>query len=106
MTPTEIEEIKRLLILNYTAGKQTEAQIHSIPNTKGCFAVAMSKFSGNVNAIYLPTLNFNKVKKWNDPKLRDTQNKLIQSVFPELNTDEREFLQTGATIKEWNEMFG
>ena len=28
---------------------------------------------------------------------------LIQDLFPELSTDEREFLQTGATPEEWAE---
>ena len=28
---------------------------------------------------------------------------LIQDLFPELSTDEREFLQTGATPEEWEE---
>lgn len=31
---------------------------------------------------------------------------LIQNVFPDLNTDQREFLITGSTPEEWNAVFG
>ena len=31
--------------------------------------------------------------------------KLIQDVFPNLSPDEREFLMTGITPKEWDDMF-
>jgi hypothetical protein len=31
---------------------------------------------------------------------------LIQNVFPDLNTDQREFLMTGSTPEEWNAVFG
>lgn len=30
----------------------------------------------------------------------------IQDVFPHLNADEREFLMTGITAKEWKDAFG
>ncbi len=30
---------------------------------------------------------------------------LIQEIFPNLNADEREFIQSGATPSEWNTMF-
>jgi hypothetical protein len=30
---------------------------------------------------------------------------LIQDFFPELTSDEREFLMTGVTPDEWNQMF-
>ena len=32
--------------------------------------------------------------------------KLIQDAFPELTADEREFLQSGATPEEWDNVFG
>jgi hypothetical protein len=32
--------------------------------------------------------------------------KLIQSVFPSLTSDEREFIMTGITRQEWDESFG
>ena len=31
---------------------------------------------------------------------------LIQDLFPSLSSDEREFIQTGITRDEWDEMFG
>jgi hypothetical protein len=31
---------------------------------------------------------------------------LIQNVFPNLTPDQREFIQSGATLEEWNSMFG
>jgi hypothetical protein len=31
---------------------------------------------------------------------------LIQDAFPGLNSDQREFIQTGITIEEWDEIFG
>ena len=31
---------------------------------------------------------------------------LIQDVFPNLNSSEREFLKTGVTDEEWNRFFG
>lgn len=31
---------------------------------------------------------------------------LIQNVFPELSSDEREFLISGTTPAEWNKLFG
>jgi len=31
---------------------------------------------------------------------------LIQDVFPNLNSSEREFLMTGVTDEEWNSVFG
>jgi len=31
---------------------------------------------------------------------------LLQNVFPNLKPDEREFIKTGITKQEWNEMFG
>ena len=39
-------------------------------------------------------------------KERLSEDKLIQDVFPELNADQREFLLTGATPEEWEEIFG
>ena len=39
-------------------------------------------------------------------KERLSEGKLIQEAFPELNVDQREFLLTGATPEEWEEIFG
>lgn len=34
-----------------------------------------------------------------------SQGKLVQEVFPQLNREEREFLISGITPKEWNQHF-
>lgn len=31
---------------------------------------------------------------------------LVQDAFPNLSEDEREFIMTGVTSEEWNELFG
>jgi hypothetical protein len=31
---------------------------------------------------------------------------LVQDAFPQLTADEREFIKTGVTAEEWEEMFG
>lgn len=35
-----------------------------------------------------------------------TTDRLIQDIFPDLTADEREFLMTGITPSEWDQMFG
>jgi hypothetical protein len=45
-----------------------------------------------------------KVEAWD---AMDNQRKpLIQNFFPELNKDEREFVLTGVSPHEWDELFG
>jgi hypothetical protein len=34
-----------------------------------------------------------------------TGNRMIQEVFPNLNADQREFIMTGCTPEEWNDLF-
>jgi len=38
--------------------------------------------------------------------IRWTHGELIQNVMPHLSDDEREFMMTGSTPEEWEEMFG
>lgn len=38
--------------------------------------------------------------------IRWDRGELIQDVFPHLTPDEREFIQTGITPEDWNEMVG
>ena len=35
-----------------------------------------------------------------------SNNRVIQQIFPTLSANEREFLLTGSTQEEWDEMFG
>jgi hypothetical protein len=58
-----------------------------------------SAFSGNTN-----TMDLNVTQDQLD--LYAQGKELIQNVFPNLNPDEREFIKTGVTKKEWDDMFG
>ena len=57
-----------------------------------------SIFSGVEREVDLPVTE-EQIKRWNDGEL-------IQTVFPHLSTDEREFLKTGASAGEWNDIWG
>ena len=61
-----------------------------------------SPFTGKVSQMTLPVTEevFNRcATDWQSGTL-------IQDAFPMLNADEREFIKSGITPKEWNEMFG
>ena len=61
-----------------------------------------SDISGKVHVMHIPQLNREKL----DAYLRgEFRGKLIQNIFPELNADQREFILTGITPKEWSELF-
>ena len=69
------------------------------PFTKTPIAVTMkSPISGEVNVMYMPTTS-ERIESWR------TGDGNIQDVLPELNADQREFLMTGITAKEWDEQF-
>ena len=61
-----------------------------------------SLHSGKWNSIIIP-MNFDefqmRLSMWADDK------EYIQDAFPGLNPDQREFIQTGITIEEWDEIF-
>jgi hypothetical protein len=61
-----------------------------------------SLHSGKWNSIIIP-MNFDefqmRLSMWADDK------EYIQDAFPSLNPDQREFIQTGITIEEWDEIF-
>tara|TARA_R100000995_G_C3484450_1_gene126279 strand:+ start:5226 stop:5459 length:234 start_codon:yes stop_codon:yes gene_type:complete len=58
-----------------------------------------STVSGRVNSMLLPTTQ-GKIEYWIE------SGKLIQDVMPDLNDNQREFLMSGITPREWNDMFG
>ena len=58
-----------------------------------------SMLSGKVNSMVLPTTQ-GKIEYWIE------SGKLIQDVMPDLNDNQREFLMSGITPREWNDMFG
>lgn len=57
-----------------------------------------SQFSGRVATMDIPVTQ-QELDEWR------ITGKLIQNAFPNLNADEREFLMTGCTPQEWDEMF-
>ena len=57
-----------------------------------------SMLSGNMSTMDLP-IRQGQLDRW-------LSGELIQNAMPNLNADQREFLMTGITPAEWNEMFG
>ena len=63
------------------------------------FVHKKSMLSGRVNSMVLPTTQ-GKIEYWIE------SGKLIQDVMPDLSDDHREFLMSGITPREWNDMCG
>ena len=59
-----------------------------------------SDLSGKENTMDLP-ISEARLKEFAD----DGGNTLLQRLLPELNGDQREFLKTGITAKEWDDLF-
>jgi hypothetical protein len=59
-----------------------------------------SLFSGKVNTMRL-AISEDQQSRYQDPHGHE----LIQNIFPNLTTDEREFLMSGATPDEWDATF-
>ena len=57
-----------------------------------------SIFTGIERTVDLP-ITEDQYERW-------CNGELVQNAFPQLNADEREFLMTGCTPEEWDEMFG
>ena len=58
-----------------------------------------SQATGNFNSMILD-LNRGDIEKW------ESSGKFIQDYFPDLSDDDREFILTGVTPEEWDEIFG
>jgi hypothetical protein len=56
-----------------------------------------SQVSGIVRTLNLP-ITQEQLDNWH-------QGALVQNAFPNLTADQREFLMTGITAEEWDEMF-
>ena len=56
-----------------------------------------SRISGKMNTMDLPISN-EQIESWQSGSF-------VQDVFPDLTSDQREFLITGITPDEWNETF-
>lgn len=61
-----------------------------------------SPFSGKVNNMTLPMTQ----QEYDDACLKYSHGGLIQSCFPSLTPGQREFIKTGITEQEWDNMFG
>ena len=57
-----------------------------------------SKLTGRVNQMELPVTP-EQFREW------QTSRTLIQNAFPQLTPDQREFLLTGSTQQEWDDLF-
>jgi len=58
-----------------------------------------SHFSGATTSRELPVTDA-QIQLYNDGKVA------IQHVFPNLSAEDREFIKTGMTTEEWDEIFG
>ena len=58
----------------------------------------ISPFTGKLNIMNLD-VSLEQMIRWD-------RGELIQDVFPNLTADEREFIKTGITPEDWNEMVG
>ena len=60
----------------------------------------ISQFTGKSHTLEIPI-----TQEQYEVYLSGLDNRLIQAIFPNLTPDQREFLMTGATKEEWDEMF-
>jgi len=61
----------------------------------------VSELTGNLNTMDIPVSD-EALKLWESYSRPDRP--LIQDYFPALNDDEREFIMTGITPQEWDDM--
>jgi hypothetical protein len=80
--------------MNITGGLTLERL--SATSTK---VTATSTLSGNLNTLELP-VSQERIVVWLQGGT------LIQDAFPELNAQQREFMLTGTTQDEWDDVFG
>jgi len=78
--------------------KENDMRIEHIAENK-VFVHKKSMLSGKVNSMLLPTTQ-GKIEYWIE------SGKLIQDVMPDLNDNQREFLMSGITPREWDAMCG
>lgn len=67
------------------------------------FVLAMrSNFTGKMNQREYPIQDQQRILKW----LYDENRPAVQSAFPDYSADDREFLVSGCTPEEWEELLG
>lgn len=62
--------------------------------------IRKSLFTGIMNEMELPITQ----EQLNE--FESDNSRLVQEVFPNLNSEQREFLMTGSTSAEWEDLFG
>tara|TARA_Y100000310_G_scaffold174001_1_gene174147 strand:+ start:144 stop:398 length:255 start_codon:yes stop_codon:yes gene_type:complete len=67
--------------------------------SKGCRVTKRSVISGDINSIFIPNLCVDSVDSW-------LNGEKIQDAMSYLSAEQREFIMTGTTPEEWNEIFG
>lgn len=65
----------------------------------------VSQFTGNTNEMDIP-ITQSEYNIWVNRWWNVENRTLIQDIFPNLSPSHREFLMTGATDAEWNDLFG
>ena len=63
------------------------------------FVYKQSIATGHINTMVIPTTQ-GRIEYWMQ------SGELIQDVMPDLTADQREFLMSGITPEEWDDMFG
>ena len=78
--------------------KENDMRIEHIAENK-VFVHKKSMLSGKVNSMVLPTTQ-GKIEYWLQ------SGELIQNVMPDLDAEQREFIKTGISPEEWDNMCG
>ena len=63
--------------------------------------IRKSLFTGIMNEMDLP-ISQEQLNEFES----DNNSRLVQDIFPNLNSEQREFLMTGSTSAEWEDLFG
>lgn len=71
----------------------------AVPADGGLLVTRTSIFSTARNSMVLP-ITVEQLTRY------ESGMGLIQDIFPDLTTDQREFIQSGATPEEWDAVFG
>ena len=64
----------------------------------------MSPLTGKTNTMELP-ITEERLNNWKRDR-KTNRTLLIQDAFPDLNPEQREFIMTGYTPEDWDEIFG
>jgi len=78
--------------------KENDMRIEHISENK-VFVQKKSMLSGKVNSMMIPTSQ-DKIEYWLQ------SGELIQNVMPDLDAEQREFIKTGISPEEWDNMCG